>query len=125
MSLVHARTLEGVTRAFAQLVALLTVVAAVGASTPFRVDAQQQPPSVAHAPKAAKAMQKQLSLRNTTKDTVTVELRLGDAPDCAANPLATTQRVPPGRESARGVTTDSRVRQRAGVHEPTLRSVGA
>lgn len=40
----------------------------------------------------------QLTLRNTTKDTLRVELRLGAATDCAANPLATLQLVPPGRD---------------------------
>ena len=97
MTLLPARTLDGATRTLAHFVALLTVVA-VGASMPLRL-AAQQPPSTAPATAAAKkAMRKQLSLRNTTKDTVTLELRLGDSPDCAANPLATTQRLPPGRD---------------------------
>lgn len=96
MLFLHARAVEGFTRPLAQLAALLSLVAVAG-STPLRLDAQQ-PPSAASSRAAKKATQKQLSLRNTTKDTVTLELRLGDAPDCAANPLATTQRLPPGRE---------------------------
>jgi hypothetical protein len=97
MSLFPARADNETNRTLACLVALLTV-AAVGASSPNRLDAQQQSPSAAPTAAAKKATRKQLSLRNTTKDTVTIELRLGDAPDCAANPPATTQRLPPGRE---------------------------
>lgn len=61
---------------------------------PSTLIAQQQP----HNADIARVTQKQLSLRNTTKDTIAVELRLGDKPDCAANPPARTQSVPPGRE---------------------------
>jgi hypothetical protein len=53
----------------------------------------QQPGS----PRLPKAKQSQLTLRNVTKDTVQVELRVGTAPDCAANPLSAVQSIPPGR----------------------------
>ena len=75
--------------------AFIALAASALLGIPSTLRAQQRQP---HDPAAAKAAQKQLSLRNTTPDTITLELRLGTAPDCAANATAATQSIPPGRE---------------------------
>ena len=82
----------------AKLAALPVLIVGVALWTPSPLRAQQAPPPQAPNPRAVKGQQKQLSLRNTGKDTITLELRVGDQPDCAANPPAATQRLPPGRE---------------------------
>lgn len=97
MSVRPSRTLAARLFTFTKRAALTALIlGALGAALewPSSVFAQQPP---AHNPKAGKAVRKQLSLRNTTKDTITIELRVGDAPDCAANPPAATQTLPPGR----------------------------
>ena len=77
----------------AKLAGLIGAAVGVLLSTPASARAQQK-----QQPKETRAKQRQLNLRNTTSDTITIELRLGDAPDCAANPPAASQMLPPGRE---------------------------
>lgn len=76
---------------------LLLVALVVGASVWASPALQAQQPA---APKrtAAKGPKQQMTLRNITRDTVTIELRVGDAADCANNPPAAKQQLAPGHE---------------------------
>jgi len=70
-----------------------TIVACLASMSPGPVLAQQ-PHAAAPSPKAPP---KQMTLRNVSRDTMKLELRVGAAPDCSTNPLVATQLLPPGK----------------------------
>jgi hypothetical protein len=77
--------------------AALALVVIAGRAVPAQ--AQQQPAQGQPTPRADGRLPQhpQLTLRNDTRDSVRVELRVGSAADCAQNGPAITRVIPPGR----------------------------
>ena len=72
---------------------LATTVACLMSISARRVLAQQSPANRL----STKAPPTQMTLRNVSRDTMRLELRVGVAPDCKSNPLVATQLLAPGK----------------------------
>jgi hypothetical protein len=95
----------------------LTVSVAILATPWLATGAQRAAPTRNAAPLARNG---QLTLRNVTSDTLRVELRIGDAADCAVNRQGVTRLLAPGKRWLVAVPTgvcwrQQRVARGAGI----------